>query len=165
MSGAITTHPSTTNLVQPTKYIVSFPEISETMYFCQKANIPGVSLGTALQQTPNLDLYHSGTKIEYNTFDMTFLVNEDLSAWTTIYNWMKDLSSVENSYTQRRASKKQAILTVMSNLNNPKMRVKFNNIFPLSLSDLEFDTTLSAEEHITATVSFRYDWFDLEKIA
>jgi len=164
MSGAITTHPSTTNLLQPTKYLVSFPEISETIYFCQKANIPGVTLNPALQVTPNLDLYHSGTKIEYNTFDITFMVNEDLSAWTAIYNWMKDLSSVEPSYTQRKESKKQAILTVMSNLNNPKMRVKFTNIFPLSLSDLEFDTTQSAEEHIMATATFRYDWFDLEKI-
>jgi hypothetical protein len=78
---------------------------------------------------------------------------------------MKDLSSVEMSYNKRKESTKQAILTVMSNQNNPKLRVKLNNIFPMSLSDLEFDTTLSAEEHITATASFRYDWFDIEKIS
>jgi hypothetical protein len=134
------------------------------IYFCQKANIPGVSLGQAIQETPNLDLFHSGTKISYNTFDVTFLVNEDLSAWTTIYNWMKDLSSVEASYAKRKEGKKQAVLTVMSNQNNPKLRVKLMDLFPLSLSDLEFDTTQSAEEHITATVSFRYDWFELEQV-
>jgi hypothetical protein len=165
MSGAITTHPATTNLLQPTKYLVTFPEISQTMYFCQKANIPGVSLGMAIQQTPNLDLFHSGTKLEYNTFDITFIVNEDLSAWTNIYKWMNDLSSVDNNYTKRKESTKQAIFTVMSNLNNPKFRIKLNNIFPLSLSDLEFDTTLSAEEHMLATATFRYDWFDLERIS
>jgi hypothetical protein len=165
MSGAIASHPSTTNLLQPTKYLVTFPEISETIYFCQKANIPGVSLGTAVQSTPNLDLYHSGTKIEYNTFDITFMVNEDLSSWLSIYKWMVDLSSVSDSYTRRQGSKKQAILTVMSNLNNPKFRIKLNNIFPLSLSDLEFDTTLSADEHVFATATFRYDWFDLEKLS
>lgn len=162
MSGAITTHPATTNLLQPTKYLLNFPEISEAMYFCQKANIPGVSLGMALQVTPNIDLYHSGTKIEYNTFDVTFIVNEDLSSWLSIYNWMLDLSSVTSSYNSRQESKKQAILTVMSNLNNPKLRVKLNDIFPISLSDLEFDTTLSAEEHMVATATFRYDWFDIE---
>jgi hypothetical protein len=91
-------------------------------------------------------------------------VNEDLSAWTTIYNWMKDLSSVEASYAKRKSGKKQAVLTIMSNQNNPKLRVKLMDLFPLSLSDLEFDTTLSAEEHITATVSFRYDWFELEQV-
>ena len=165
MSGAITSHPSTTNLLQPTKYLVTFPEISETMYFCQKANIPGVSLGMAVQQTPNIDLFHSGTKLEYNTFDITFMVNEDLSAWTTIYKWMNDLSSVDNNYNRRKENRKQAIFTVMSNLNNPKFRIKLNDIFPISLSDLDFDTTMSAEEHMLATASFRYDWFDLEKLS
>ena len=165
MSGAITSYPSTTNLLQPTKYLVTFPEISETMYFCQKANIPGVSLGMAVQQTPNIDLFHSGTKLEYNTFDITFMVNEDLSAWTTIYKWMNDLSSADNNYSRRKENRKQAIFTVMSNLNNPKFRIKLNDIFPISLSDLDFDTTMSAEEHMLATASFRYDWFDLEKLS
>jgi hypothetical protein len=164
MSGSNTTQPNTTNLLQPTKYLLNFPEISDATYFCQKANIPGVSLGMALQETPNLNLYHSGTKIEYNTFDITFIVNEDLSAWLSLYNWMIDLSSVNNSYTRRQENTKQAVLTVMSNLNNPKLRVKLNDIFPLTLSDLEFDTTLSAEEHIVASASFRYDWFDIEKL-
>jgi hypothetical protein len=165
MSGAIITTPSTTNLLQPTKYVVTFPEISQTMYFCQKANIPGVTLGMAVQQTPNIDLFHSGTKLEYNTFDITFMVNEDLSAWTNIYKWMDDLSKVNSSYTKRKQNTKQAIFTVMSNQNNPKFRIKLNNIFPTSLSDLEFDTTLSAEDHMVATATFKYDWFDLEKIS
>jgi hypothetical protein len=165
MSGAITNTPSTTNLLQPTKYVVTFPEISQTMYFCQKANIPGVTLGMAVQQTPNVDLFHSGTKLEYNTFDITFMVNEDLSAWTNIYKWMDDLSNVNSSYTKRKQNTKQAIFTVMSNLNNPKFRIKLNNIFPLTLSDLEFDTTLSAEDHMLATATFKYDLFDLEKIS
>jgi hypothetical protein len=163
MSGIIT-KPSNTALLQPTKYILTFPEVSDTTYFCQKANLPGVQLGAAVQQTPNLDLYHSGTKIAYNTFDVSFLVNEDLTAWTQIYKWMVDLSSVESTYTKRKENKKQAILTIMSNLNNPKMRIKFMDPFPISLTDLEFDTTSSAEEHVVASASFRYDWFDIEII-
>ena len=99
--------PENTNFLQPTKYILTFPEVPDMIYFCQKANIPGVSLGQAIQETPNLDLFHSGTKISYNTFDVTFLVNEDLSAWTTIYNWMKDLSSVEASYAKRKEGKRK----------------------------------------------------------
>jgi hypothetical protein len=154
--------PENTNFLQPTKFVLTFPEVPDMVYFCQKANIPGVTLGQAVQQTPNIDLFHSGTKLEYNTFDITFLVNEDLTAWTTLYNWMVELSSVDATYTKRQESRKQAILTVMSNLNNPKVRVKYYNLFPISISDLEFDTTLSAEEHITATVSFRYDWYEID---
>jgi len=90
------------------------------------------------------------------------VVNESLTAWTTIYNWMVELSSVEATYNKRKENKKQAVLTVMSNLNNEKIRIKFLNIFPISISDLEFDTSLSAEEHISSTASFRYDWFEIE---
>jgi len=154
--------PENTNFLQPTKFVLTFPEVPDMVYFCQKANIPGVTLGQAIQQTPNIDLFHSGTKLEYNTFDVTFLVNENLTAWTTLYNWMVELSSVDATYIKRQESRKQAILTVMSNLNNPKVRVKYYNLFPISISDLEFDTTLSAEEHITATVSFRYDWYEID---
>ena len=156
--------PENTNFLQPTKFVLTFAELPDTVYFCQQANIPGVKLGEALQSTPNLDLFHSGTKLQYSTFDITFLVNEDLAAWTTIYNWMKDLSSSELSYNERRATRKQATLTVMSNLNNPKMRVKYVNVWPTSITDLQFDTTLSADSHMTASATFRYDYFEIENI-
>ena len=154
--------PENINLLQPTKYAVTFPEITEAVYFCQEANLPGVSLGQAIQDTPNLNLYVSGTKMTYNPFNMTFMINEDISAWLTIHNWIKELSSTDSVYNNR--IKKQAILTIYSNLNNPKLRIKYSNIFPLSLTDLQFDTKQSAADHITATATFRYDFFEIEKL-
>jgi hypothetical protein len=53
----------------------------------------------------------------------------------------------------------------MYNQNNPKLRIKYLNIFPISVGDLEFDTTLSAEEHVIATASFRYDLFEIEPLS
>lgn len=163
MSLGSTNKPENTNFLQPTKFIMTFPEITETVYFCQKVNVPGVELDSPVHVTPNLDLYVSGTKITYNTFDMEFLVNEDISAWLVLYKWMVDLSSVEKTYTARK--NKQSTLTIMSNQNNPKIRVNFINIFPTSVGSLDFDSTLSAEEHIIATASFRYDYFTIEKVS
>jgi hypothetical protein len=155
--------PENTNFLQPTKFLMTFPEITDAVYFCQKANIPGVSLDSPVHVTPNLDLYVSGTKITYNTFDMDFLVNEDISAWLEMYRWLVELSSIEKSYNMRK--NKQSTLTIMSNQNNPKMRVNFINIFPVSISSLDFDTTLSADEHIMASASFRYDYYTIEKVS
>ena len=153
--------PKNTNFLQPTKYTVTFPEISDTVYFCQKANLPGVSMTALMHPTPNLDLYVAGTKIEYNTFDITFLVNEDLSAWLDLYKWIKHITTDMKGYVKTNG---QAVLTVYSNQNNPKLRVKLLNIFPLTLSDIEFDTTLSAEEHILSSATFRYDYFEIEEL-
>ena len=163
MATGSTNKPENTNLLQPTKFLMTFPEITDTMYFCQKVNLPGIQLDSPVHVTPNLDLYVSGTKITYNTFDMEFLVNEDISAWLVLYKWMVDLSSVEKSFNMRK--NKQSTLTIMSNQNNPKLRVNFINIFPVSVGSLDFDTTLSAEEHISASASFRYDYFTIEKLS
>jgi hypothetical protein len=160
MSGLIK-KPKNTNLLQPTKYTVSFPEIPDTVYFCQKVNLPGVSITELTQVTPNLDLFVPGTKITYNNFDMEFLINEDISSWLYIYNWMRGITTDMGSRTKPQT---QAILTIFSNQNNPKIRIKYRDIFPLNLSDIQFDTTQSAEEHMYATATFKYNYFDIEKL-
>jgi len=160
MSGLIT-KPKNTNLLQPTKYTVSFPEISDTIYFCQKVNLPGVTISELTQVTPNLDLFVPGTKIAYGNFEMEFLVNEDLSSWLFIHDWMRGITTDMGYRTQPKA---EAILTIFSNQNNPKIRVKYRDIFPLNVSDIEFDTTKSAEEHIYATASFKFNYFDIERL-
>jgi len=153
--------PSNTNLVQPTKYILSFPEINDAVYFCQSVNVPGVQMGEVIHFTPNLDLYAPGTKMTYAPFEMTFLVNEDLSSWIRIHNWIRGITT-EMQAREITYNRTNAILTILSGLNNPKIRIKFDRIFPTSLSDLEFDTKQSAEDHIVATATFRYDFFDIE---
>ena len=57
-----------------------------------------------------------------------------------------------------------ATLIVLSALNNPILRVRFINAFPLSLSDIQFDTTQSAENIITGTASFAFEYFDIEPV-
>lgn len=150
--------PENTNYLQPTKYLLSFPSISDTIYFCHKVNIPGVSTGEVLSPTPSVDLYHPGTRISYNTLDIEFSVNENISSWRVIYNWIKD-NTIDNRFRYRNVD---AVLTILSNLNNPKLRVKYSNVFPVSLSDLEFDTRLSASDHMFASATFRFDYYDIE---
>jgi hypothetical protein len=53
-------------------------------------------------------------------------------------------------------------LTILSNLNNPLVRVHFTDAFPISLTDVNFDTKISSETIITATAIFNYDYFTFE---
>jgi len=55
-------------------------------------------------------------------------------------------------------------LTVLSSLNNPILRIKFINAFPITLSDIIFDTRQSAEDIITADVVFMFDYFNIESL-
>jgi len=164
--------PQNTNLLQPTKYMLVFDRISTTQYFCQSLNIPGVSLGEAQWSSPLKDIHSPGTKLSYNEFNINFLVDEELQSWVQIYNWMLSIGSpqgfeernrlteIQNQYTPdtRFKNLSDSTLTVFSALNNPILRVNFVNMYPISLSDINFDTAQSADDIITVSSSFRYEY-------
>jgi hypothetical protein len=176
-TNAVTRQPKNTSLLQTTKYLFTMPRISNAQYFCQEAILPGVSLPEMSRPTSVVDLYVPGNKMVYNRFSMTFLIDSDLKAWTDIHDWMRQLTTpVDNSEyknlwnrdtiinSKQQAQYADGILTIMSGLNNPKFRIKYLNMFPTSLSDIEFKSTGSTEDVLTATVEFRYDLFEIERL-
>jgi len=174
---AITRTPENTNLLQPTKFILTFDRIGSTQFFCQSVNIPGINLGQAPINTPMLDFFAPGNKITYNPFAIHFLVDEKLDSWQQLHAWFrsiaspesfqerKRLSDIQNQYTSTKlTSYSDATLTILSSLNNPILRVKFFNVFPITLSDIMFDTSQSADDIISADAVFMFDYFNFEKL-
>lgn len=170
---AITRAPENTNILQPTKYLLVFDRIPTAQYFCQTANLPGVSLGEATYVTPFRDLPIAGNKLNYNSFDVSFTLDEELIGWKELYNWMFSIaaptgfddrnrlsSQQNNGKFQRQTSYSDATLTILSALNNPLIRVYFHNLYPVSLSDIEFDTKSSADEILTGTASFAFEYHE-----
>jgi hypothetical protein len=164
--------PQNTNLLQPTKFILTFDRIGAATYFCQSVNIPGVSVGQAPINFPSIMVYSPGNQLTYNNLNVNFLVDEAMVGWQNLYDWFLSFASpsgtdernlktaLQNQYNKQ--DKKQycdATLTVLNNLNNPVVRVQFTNVFPVSLSDINFDTRMSADDIITADATFVYDTF------
>jgi len=163
--------PLNTNYLQPTKFLLSFDRITTTQYFCQSANIPGMSLPSITVNTPGFDYHAVGDKMQYNEFRIKFNINEDLLSWKEIHNWFRSIASPEGTSERNRLtdiqSKKtsfknysDATLTALSALNNVTLNVRFFNLFPISLSDINFDTASSANEIMTGEAVFMYDYFN-----
>ena len=53
---------------------------------------------------------------------------------------------------------------VLSNKNNPIVEVNFQNIFPISLSALEFTQTVTDIEYMTATAEFAYQIYEINTL-
>ena len=172
---ALTRQPENTNYLQASKFLITFDRIPNIQYFCQEVNLPGLQIPIAIINTPLLDFQSPGTKIKYNPFIMTFNVNEDISNWKEMYDWFLAIASPtgfqERNDLRLKNSKRGAdndklysdiTLTVLSALNNPIVRVRFVDTFPLSLTDIQFDTKSSAETIITATTTFNFDYFFFE---
>ena len=156
-------NPVNTNLLQPTKFLLTFTRIQAVQYFCQEVNLPGVTLGEVSRATPFLDMYSPGTKLTYDPLDITFTIDEELASWKNLYDWFLSIAdpdgfekrdgSIELQHSKHFSD---ATLTILSSLNNPMLRVNFTNLFPVSMSDIRFDTTSSADTIITVDASFRY---------
>jgi len=175
----LTRTPENTNLLQPTKFLLTFDRIgTTTQYFCQSVNLPGINLGQAPISTPMLDIFAPGNKITYNPFSVNFLLDETLSGWQQLHSWFRSIASPESFQERNRLTALQnqynksvdkqqysdATLTVLSNLNNPIIRIHFFNMFPITLSDILFDTKQSADDIMTGDAVFIFDYFNFEKV-
>ena len=156
-------NPQNTNPLQASKFLLSFSRISDVQYFCQEVNIPGVSLGEVDRVTPFLDMYSPGTKLSYDPLVITFIIDEELQSWKNLYDWFISIADPDgfekrdgSLELQKNKKFSDATLTVLSALNNPVLRIEYTNVFPLTLSDIQFDTKASADNIITCTATFRY---------
>lgn len=169
---AITRTPENTNLLQPTKFTLAIDRIGASQFFCQSINIPGVNLGSAPINFPTVDVQAPGNKITYNQLNVRILVDEKLQSWRDIHNWFRAIASPasmeerralnlqQNTFKEIKTNYSDGTLTILSSLNNPIIQVRFYNLFPIALSDIMFDTTMSAEDVITADATFMFDYFD-----
>jgi hypothetical protein len=159
-------NPQNTNPLQPTKFLLTFSRIPNAQYFCQTVNVPGVVLGEVVRETPFLDMYSPGTKLKYDPFDIDFIVDEELQSWKDLYKWFISIADPDGFEQRDGKLVKQnehlsdATLTILSALNNPILRIQFRNIFPLTMSDLDFNTQLSADTIMTCKATFRYESYN-----
>lgn len=164
--------PENANLLQKTKFHFIMPNLPFAKYFCQSAIIPGVSTSPVKVENPFSATWRHGDKMVFEPITITFLVDEDLRVWEETYNWFVGLTFPENFDQYKRFGKPNpsqdiyydGILTVNTNANLPNLRINFLNCHPISLSGLEFSSSGSAEETITATLSLRYDYYKITRI-
>jgi len=178
---AITRSPSSRDSLQSTKFKLNFGRLPGVAYFCQTVNLPGVSLTEVPRNTPFIDLYVPGEKLIYDSLNVSFLVNEDLTDWLQLHDWIRamtfphDFSEYANlgklaaSSQLRVGSKLQpqysdGSVTIYTNKNNPQIRVNFKDLFPTTLSGVQFSSLDSAENIITADASFRFTYYNIERI-
>ena len=133
-------------------------------FYCNTANIPEVTLGTAVQRTYLKDIPVPGDKLQYGDLNITFLVDEDMANWKSIHDWMKGVSDFEdfrNTITPESDHKSDARLVILSNGMNPNVEITFKDCFPTSISGLDYSQNQTDVEYLTAEVNFKYKIYEL----
>ena len=63
--------------------------------------------------------------------------------------------------TSARGMFGDAILTILTNKNNPVVEVRFQDLFPVALGALDFTQTATDVEYISVTADFSYKIYDI----
>jgi len=156
------------NFLSPTGFKFILNRAPKVSFFSNSANIPGLTLGVAIQPTYLKDIDTPGDKIQFDDFNLRFIVDEDLKNYLEVQNWIRGLGYPGR--VERRNIKTQDIysdgtLTILNSNFQPNFRVNFKDLWPYSLTTLNFDATDTDIQYFTAEVSFKYTIYDITDLS
>lgn len=127
----------------------------------QTVRLPGLSLSSTDTATPFVSIPNSG-KITYAPLTITFRVNEDMSDYFEIRNWMTGLGAPVSLGQYKTVKESQdglysdATLVIMNSAMRGNISAMFYDLFPIELGDLQFTTMDTDVNYLECTVDFRY---------
>ena len=175
MSALTESQPTNLNQLNVVSFDVSFSRLPAVQYFCQRISLPTVVLGETNEPSPFLNLPLEGDTLTFEAMSLSFIVDEDLQNYISIYDWLTALG-FPREYGQFAALKEQSTgsietkysdLTIIlhTNKSNPNYRIRFTECFPTSLSSIQFDATPTGMDPIVVDATFNFrGQYDIEKI-
>mgnify|MGYP003321993487 FL=1 len=156
--------PKNRNFLNPIGFLLKLDKFEGVDFFCQSANIPDINMPTTEIASPFRSLpIIPGGGVSFGDFIVRFIVDEDLKNYNSIHSWIRDNGNADQ---MARTTPEKDILTngqlhIVTSQYNPAFVVEFKDIFPVSLSGLQFDATITDVEYITAEVTFKHQQFFL----
>ena len=161
------------NYMSPIGFSFSIARFPKVSFFSNTASIPEVSLGGASQSNYLKQLTHPGDRVEYGELPIQFLVDEDMLNYTLIHNWItglgfpesmkqyRDWTTNESGQRDSELQYSDGTLKVLNSNYNTTDQIKFWDLYPSSLSTLEFTATDTDINYLTANVTFSYLYYQI----
>jgi hypothetical protein len=161
--GILDRYPQYLNPLLPTYYRFSIARLPKVSFFCQSASLPTITMSEVIMPTPFVQISRP-SKMEFDELSIGFVVDENMGNWLEIYNWMRSVTNVEN-YDEFRPTNTHvstANLIILNSKKNPKLNVTFNDIYPRSLTSIDFSSSVIDPEPFVATCTFKYRSYEIE---
>ena len=153
--------PQNRNFLTPVGFKLDLELFAGVDFFCQSASIPEISMSFAQVPTPyrNIPIAGSGG-VDFGDLQVRFIIDEDLVNYTSIHNWIRKFG-LSDGRADEKDQYSRALLHVLSSHNNTNHIVEFTNLFPVSLTGVPFDASITDIEYLTADVTFKYEKYDI----
>ena len=170
---ALDNTPGNKNFLSPLNFTFMLKRAPHVNFFIQKINLPAIYVPTINIPTPFVRIPFSGEILQYSDLMITFKVDEDLTNYMEIRDWINGLASPEeyNQYSNLASNESYTgngitsdmYLMILSSAKNPTYTVTFQDAFPVGLSELNFNTTSSYINFLEVTATFRYLQYSIKK--
>ena len=161
------------NFLSPVGFKFTLAKYPKVDFFSNSARIPELSLGTAVQPSYLKDIDIPGEKLTYGDLTIRFLVDENMENYMAVHNWLKgvgfpetpqqfkDQTTNDDGIRDEKAVFSDGSLHILNSNFQDVAIVKFQDLFPVGLTSLEFDATETDINYFTAEVSMRYTVYNI----
>ena len=161
------------NFLAPVGFKFTLAKYPKVDFFSNSARIPELTLGTAIQSSYLKDIDVPGEKLTYGDLTIRFLVDENMENYVAMHNWLKgigfpetpqqfkdQITDNEGIIDEKLVFSDGSLHILNSNFQDVAI-VKFQDLFPVGLTSLEFDATETDINYFTAEVSMRYTVYNI----
>ena len=150
--------------------LTKFPKVD---FFSNSARIPELNLELTRQPSYLKNIDVPGERLTYGDLTLRFLVDENMENYISVYNWLKGLGFPETAQEYKdlttdkdgQRDNKEAFcdgtLRILNSNYREVAKVKFTDLFPTSLTSLDFDATNTDIQFFTAEATFKYTIYNL----
>ena len=160
-----------TNYLSPISFTVSVERLPNVEFFTQRASIPGLNTVPVEQPSPLKVLYNTPDKLEYQDFDLSFIVDENMNNYREIFDWIEgyafpDTTDQFKTLKESKYGLVSDITILIENSNrNSNLKVTFKDCFPTALSSINLDVTNQDVVYPECTATFRHNGFKIAKFS
>ena len=152
--------------------LTKFPKVD---FFSNSARIPELNLELTRQPSYLKNIDVPGERLTFGDLTLRFLVDENMDNYFSVYEWLTGLGFPETTKEFRQLitdkdgqrDAKEAFcdgtLSILNSNYREVAKVKFKDLFPTSLTSLDFDATNTDIQFFTAEATFKYTIYELSR--
>lgn len=161
------------NYLSPIGFKFTLAKEPKAVFFCNAARIPEITLGTAIQPSYLKMIDVPGDIVTYGDLTIRFLIDENLENYLAIHKWItglgfpetteqyKDLVSREDGDQDPLKAFSDGTLRILNSNYNDVALIKFRDLYPVSLTSMEFEATGDDYNYFTAEATFKYTIYNI----
>ena len=147
------------NYLSPLGFKLELELFDGVDFFCQQANIPEITM--PVTQVPTR--YRSvpivpGGGVTFGDFSVQFIIDEDLVNYNSIQKWIRRNGNdgADSTIVPGEPEYSNGRLLITTSNYQVKKAIVFKGLFPISITSVPFDATVTDQEYFTANVVFKY---------